>query len=83
MRHTFYQDTFVTMECALARAKELVNEMTGDPNPDFGIEEGDAGWCIYHKSHLTAFTGMELEMRVVVYFTELHGVIVEGFIHKD
>jgi hypothetical protein len=79
MRHTFYTEDFSSVEHALARMKELVNEMTGDPNPCFGIEEGDAGYCIFHTSTMHAYTDKTFIMTILVYFTEVHGATVEGF----
>lgn len=80
MRHTFYTEDFPSFEHAISRAKELVDEIVGDPNPCFAIEEGDAGYCVYHVSDFTSFTGKKLELRVLVYSSEVHGLTVEGFI---
>ncbi len=83
MRHTFFRESYVRLDHALQAAEKLVHEMTGDPNAAFHIDEGDSGHCIYHMSRMTAFTGMEIEMRVVVYLEDPHRVTVEGFLFKD
>lgn len=83
MRHTFFRESYVRLDHALQAAEKLVDEMTGHTNPAFHIDEGDAGWCIYHSSRMTAFTGMTMEMRVVIYLEEAHRLVVEGFLTRD